>query len=140
MHKPILLSRQHGMFNLYWVAIFSAAAAALAVFALISIRSEHNLFADGVDQAKATFARHGGEQALGAARDAVTGTDSRMKKCTIHGKVVISNTDCLATNASTKVIVITDGNVADSVKPPKKPAAAPTSQPMTDKIIEKQLN
>ena len=135
-----VLSRQRGMFNLYWVAIFSAAAAALAMFALMSMRSEHNLFADGVDHAKATFAKHGGEQALGAARDAVTGTDSRMKKCTINGKVVISNTDCLATNSSTKVIVITDGNVANAVKPPKKPVAAPTSQPVIDKIIEKQLN
>ncbi len=132
--------RQRGALNLYWVAIFSAAVAALAMVALMSMRGERNLFAEGADKAKASFANSGAQQALQSATDGASGTDNRMKKCIIRGKTVISNTDCPMDNKSTKVIAIPEGNVADAVKAPVEPAKAATSNPAIDKIIEKQLH
>lgn len=134
-----MLNHQRGAINLYWVAILAAGMAALAMTALMSMRSERNLFAEGADKAKKMVADSPAQQVLQSARDSVTGTDSRMKKCIIKGKTVISNTDCAQSNKTTKVIVIPEGNVANAVKAPKEPVAEPTSNPLTDKIIEKQL-
>ena len=135
-----MLYRQRGVVNLYWVAIISAAAAALAMVALMSMKGERNLFAAGADQAGKSFVDSGAQKLLKSATDTVTGTDNRMKKCVIGGKTVISNTDCPDTNKSTKVIVITEGNISDKVKEAPKPAGSATSNPLLDKIIEKQLN
>jgi hypothetical protein len=132
--------RQRGALNLYWVAIFSAAVAAVAMVALMSMRGERNLFAEGADKAKASFAGSEARKALQSATDGATGTDKRMKKCIIGGKTVISNTDCPAENKTTKVIVIPEGNIADAVKAPVEPAQKATSNPSIDKIIEKQLH
>lgn len=134
-----MLYRQRGALNLYWVAIISAGAAALAMAALMSMKNERNLFAEGADKAKKMAIDSGAQKALQSVRDSVTGNDSRMKKCIIKGKTVISNTDCLDTNKTTKVIVITEGNVAQSVKVPVVTAGEATSNPLIDKIIEKQL-
>jgi hypothetical protein len=134
-----MFHRQRGAINLYWVAILSAGAAALAMTALMSMRAERNLFAVGADKAKQMVADSPAQQALQSARDSVTGTDRRMKQCVIKGKTVISNTDCLDGNKSTKVLVIREGNVAQAVKAPKEPAQEATSNPTIDKMIEKQL-
>jgi hypothetical protein len=99
------------------------------------MRGERNLFAEGADKAKASFAASGAQQAL----ESASGTDNRMKKCVIRGKTVISNTDCPSDNKTTKVIAIPKGNVADAVKAPVEPAGAATSNPAIDKMIEKQL-
>ena len=134
-----MLYRQRGALNLYWVAILAAGAAALAMAALMSMRAERNLFAEGADKASKIVAASDAQKALQSARDSATGHDGRMKKCVIHGKTVISNTDCAAANKSTKVIVITEGNVAQAVKTPVVPVAPATSTPAIDKMIEKQL-
>ena len=134
------LSCQRGALNLYWVAILSAAIAALAMVALMSMRGERNLFAEGAAKAKSSFADSGAKKALQSASDSVTGTDTRMKKCVIRGKTVISNTDCADGNKSTKVIAIPEGNIADAVKAPPAPAQRATSDPLIDKMIEKQLH
>jgi hypothetical protein len=128
------LARQRGL-NLVWVAILSAGLAAVAIFALMSMRSERNLFAEGADKARATFDASGAQQALQSA----SGVDTRMKKCKIGGKTVISNTDCPDDNKTTKVIVIPEGNVSDAVKAPPAPAREAGANPAIDKIIEKQL-
>ncbi len=138
-HAPVSRRRQRGALNLVWVAILSAAGAALAVVALMSMRAERNLFAEGADKARATFDGSGASKALQSASDGVTGTDNRMKKCVIRGKTVISNTDCPDDNKSTRVIAIPEGNIADAVKAPPAPARQATSDPVIDKIIEKQL-
>ena len=135
-----MLYRQRGVLNLYWVAIISAAAAALAMVALMSMKGERNLFAAGANQAGKSFVDSGAQKLLKSATDTVTGADTRMKKCVIGGKTVISNIDCPDTNKSTKVIVITEGNISDKIKEPPKPAGSATSDPLLDKIIEKQLN
>ena len=133
-----MLYRQRGALNLYWVAIISAGAAALAMAALMSMRNERNLFGEAVAKANKVAADSGAQKALQSVGDGVTGNDSRMKKCIIHGKTVLSNTDCHDTNKSSKVIVITEGNIAQAVKAPP-PAAQATSTPAIDRMIEKQL-
>jgi hypothetical protein len=132
--------RQRGAVNLYWVALLSAGAAALAMAALMSMRAERNLLTEGAGQARKAFDASGARKALKAASDRVTGTDSGMKRCVIGGKTVVSNTDCAATNKSTRAIVITEGNIADEVKAPKEASGGATSDPTIDKIIQKQLN
>ena len=138
-NPPNSLHFQRGALNLYWVGILSAAGAALAVLALMSMRAERNLFAEGADKAKATFDGSGAKKALQSASDGVTGTDNRMKKCVIRGKTVISNTDCPTDNKSTRIIAIPEGNIANAVKAPPAPPHQATSDPVIDKIIEKQL-
>ena len=135
-----MLNRQRGALSLYAVAILSAAAAALAVVALMSMRGERNLFAEGADKARASFVDSGARKALQSASDRVTGTDTRMKKCVIRGKTVISNTDCSDENKSTRVIAIPEGNIANAVKAPVGPASTAMSDPVIDKMIEKQLH
>ncbi len=134
-----MLHRQRGALNLYWVAILSALGAAVAMAALMSMKNERNLFAEGAEKAKKMVTDSGAQKALQSAGDSITGTDRRMKKCIIGGKTVISNTDCPDTNKTTKVIVIPEGNVANAVKAPVEPVAQATSNPVLDKMIEKQL-
>ncbi len=134
-----MLYRQRGALNLYWVAIISALGAALAMAALMSMKNERNLFAEGAERAGKLVSGSGAQEALQSAADGVSGTDRRMKKCIIRGKTVISNTDCPETNKSTKIVNIVDGNVAQAAKAPAEPAAQRTSDPLIDKMIEKQL-
>jgi hypothetical protein len=133
-----MLHRQRGL-SLIKVALLSAALALVGVVALMSMRHERNLFAEGADKAGAAFAASGAKKALQSGADSVSGTDRRMKKCIIKGKTVISNADCPDSNKTTQLIVIPEGNVADAVKVPVAPVAEATSNPMIDKMIEKQL-
>ena len=134
-----MLERQRGALNLVWVALLSALAAALAMAALMSMRGERNLFAEGAAKASSMVTGSGAPSLLQSVSDSVTGTDRRMKRCTIGGKTVISNADCPDANGSTRLIVIPEGNVAKAVKAPVAPAAEATSSPVIDKMIEKQL-
>ncbi|MES2757594.1 MAG: DUF4124 domain-containing protein [Pseudomonadota bacterium] len=133
-----MIARQRGELNLLWVAIVSALVAAVAMAAIWSMRHERNLFAESM--AKLTGAAPA-RLAVDAARNAVAGTPSggALRKCVIGGKTVVSNTDCLDDNKTTKAIRITDTRGFEAPKLPPKEAAAPTSDPATDKIIEKQL-
>jgi hypothetical protein len=137
-----MIERQRGTLNLVWVAVFSALAAAAAMAALWSMRSERNLFAEGVS---AVTGAAPARQALDAARGAVSsaaganGGNGAMRKCVIDGKTVISNTECLDSNKTSKTIRIHDTRGIEAPKVPVAPAAAATSDPAVDKIIEKQL-
>lgn len=138
----MMIARQRGTLNLVWVAIFSGALAAAAMAALWSMRQERNLFAEGV---AALTGAAPARQAMDAARQAVagaqgaTGNDGAMRKCVIDGKTVISNTDCLPTNKTSTTIKIVETRGIEAPKVAVEPAAAPTSNPAIDKIIEKQL-
>jgi hypothetical protein len=135
-----MLDRQRGALNLVWVAVMSGLLALALMAALFSVRYERNLFAEG-------WAKIAGgapaRQAIDAARQ-MTATGERapsaLRKCVIDGKTVVSNTDCTDDNKSSKTIAIHDSR---GIEPPKVPApekeAAPTSNPMIDKIVEKQL-
>lgn len=138
----MMIARQRGTLNLVWVAIFSGALAAAAMAALWSMRYERNLFAEAV---AAVTGAAPARQAMDAARQAVAGTqganagDGALRKCVIDGKTVISNTDCLPTNKTSKTIKIVDTRGIEAPKVPVEQAAAPSSNPALDKIIEKQL-
>ena len=139
------IERQRGALNLVWVAIISAALAAAAMAALWSMRLDRNLFAEGVSKvAGAAPARAAIDAARGAlAATAVPGAGGAastvMRKCVIDGKPVVSNTDCLDANRSTRTIKIHDTRGFEAPKLPVAPVPAATSDPLTDKIIEKQL-
>lgn len=144
-----MLERQRGVLNLYWVAIVSAGLAALAMAALYSMRYERNLFAEGwakvVQLAGASPAAGVAAGVADSARKAVAGADPAkgdgvMRKCVVGGKTVISNTECTASNATSKVIEIHDTKGFEAPKAPPAPASAPGSDPVTDKLIEKQLH
>jgi hypothetical protein len=139
----MMIERQRGALNLFWVALVSAAVAAVAMAALWSMRSERNLFSEA---ASAVAGAAPARQAMDAAHSALAGSgtstsasDGAMRKCVIKGKKVISNTDCLDANRTTKTIEIHDTRGFEAPKQPAAPAAAATSDPSVDKIIEKQL-
>ena len=135
----MMIERQRGALNLVWVAIASALVAAAAMAALWSMRYERNLFAEGASAlAGAAPARH----ALDATRNALATPDAgngAMRKCVIGGKTVISNTDCLDSNKTSKTIQIHDTRGFEAPKVPVAQAPGPTSDPAIDKMIEKQL-
>jgi hypothetical protein len=121
------------------VAIVAALVAAAAMAALWSMRSERNLFAEG---AAALTNAAPARQALDAARAAVSSSDGAkgaLRKCVIDGKTVVSNTECLDSNKTSKTIKIHDTRGFEAPKAPVAPAAGATSDPALDKIIEKQL-
>jgi hypothetical protein len=141
----MMIERQRGALSLFWVAIVSAALAAVAMAALWSMRLDRNLFAEAASKVpgaaparQAIDAAHGA--LAGSSISTGTGTSAgAMRKCVIHGKKVISNTDCLDANHTTKTIEIHDTRGFEAPKQPVAPAAVATSDPGTDKIIEKQL-
>lgn len=133
----MMIERQRGALNLVWVAVFSAALAAAAMAALWSMRYDRNLFAEGVAAvAKAAPARQAIDAVAGVKGDA----GGPMRKCVIAGKTVISNTECLDTNKTSKTIRIHDTRGFEAPKVPVAPASSPTSDPAIDKILEKQLH
>jgi hypothetical protein len=144
MSAPVALRRQRGL-SVFWVAIGSALLALAALAALFSVRYERNLFAEGAAAVKARAGASEAAQAVDSAREAVAAAagapDGALRRCVVKGKTIVSNSDedCKENNPTSKKIdiVIPKGVVA-----PKKPvpeAPAPTSNPATDKIIEKQL-
>jgi hypothetical protein len=139
----MMIERQRGALNLVWVAIFSALVALAAMAALWSMRSERNLFAEGVaavtGSAPARQAIDAAQQAVAGAKGGDAGGNGAMRKCVIDGRTVISNTECLDTNKTSKTIKIHDTRGFEAPKAPVEAASSPTSTPAIDKIVEKQL-
>jgi hypothetical protein len=133
-----MIERQRGALSLVRVAIVSALVAAAAMAALWSLRHQRMLFAEA---ASAVAGAAPARQAIDAARSALAAPHApgAMRKCVIHGKPVISNTDCLDANKTSKTIEIHDTRGVEAPKVPVAPAPGPSSDPAIDKIIEKQL-
>ena len=134
-----MLHRQQGI-SLTGVAIGSALLAAVAMAAIFSMRYDRNLFAEGWakvvggKQVQATIEAARGVSGSG------TAAAGPMRKCVINGATVVSNTDCADSNRTSKTIKMYDTRGIEAPKaPPPAEAAAPTSDLLTDKIIEKQL-
>ena len=135
-----MLHRQRGVLNLYWVAIFSAVFAGLAMAALFSMRYERKLFAEGAAKISQLFNSSPAAQMVDSAKGAAGGNDGALRKCVIDGKTVISNSDCKDSNPTSKKLDIQDTKGFEAPKAPPKVEKAPTSQPALDKMIEKQLH
>ena len=132
-----MMHRQRGAFNLYAVAILTLLFVAAAMAALISVRSERNLFAQGADRAS-QLAGEAPAALLRSAKDTLAG-DAKMRSCVIKGKKVISNTECVDKNPTSKDIVLRDSRGFEAPKKSVEKPAEASSDPTTDKIIEKQL-
>ncbi|QYF91617.1 hypothetical protein KY495_12435 [Massilia sp. PAMC28688] len=131
--EPHLLQRQRGALSLFWVVVGSVLLAAGGMLALMSMRSERNLFAEAVASVRSAV---GGHAVVEAARQNLPG--SQLRKCIINGKTVVSNQDCKDENPTSEVIRIqtTRGVVAPKV--PVVVEAPRGSDPALDKLIEKQ--
>jgi hypothetical protein len=113
--------------SLVAVVVVMGLLGAAAVFALISMRGERNLFAEGLDKVGAKAA------AVAAPVMSQAAPPAPMRKCVIHGKTVISNADC---GEQGKVIEIHDTRGFEAPKAPPKPA--PEAQPTAnDRAIER---
>ncbi|MDB5936910.1 MAG: hypothetical protein JWQ01_4254 [Massilia sp.] len=134
-----MIERQRGALSLVWVAIVSAVLAAGAMAALWSMRYERNLFAEGIAAVSGAAPRSidAARKAVGAAPAGEGG--GALRKCVIAGKTVVSNTDCTDSNKTSKTIRISDTRGFEAPKVPVPEKAGATSDPATDKIIEKQL-
>jgi hypothetical protein len=138
-----MIQRQHGALNLVWVAVVSALLALAAMAALYSMRYERNLFAEALAKvtgsAPARQAIDAAQQAVAAAKPGDGAGNGALRKCVIDGRTVVSNTECLDSNKTSKGIKIVDTRGVEAPKVSATPAPGPTSDPATDKIIEKQL-
>ncbi len=132
-----LPSRQRGAINLYWVAIGSVVLAAVAMTALMSMRSERNLFAEGVDKLGKSVSDSAAGAVIDSAKQAARGEEGKLRKCTIKGKVVVSNADCAATNPTSEEIKVVVTRGVEAPKKPPEPPKAVSATPLTDKMIEK---
>ncbi len=105
--------------SLVAVVVIMGLLGAAAVFALISMRSERNLFAEGLDKV--------GAKAKEVAAPVVSqaAPPAPVRKCVIHGKTVVSNSDC---GEQGKLIEVHDTRGIEAPKVPAKPAveAQPT--------------
>ncbi|MTW10316.1 DUF4124 domain-containing protein [Pseudoduganella eburnea] len=104
--------------SLIAVAVVMGVLGAAAAFALISMRHERNLFAEGLEKVGAKAA------AVAAPVVSQVAPPAPMRKCVIHGKTVISNAEC---GDQGKVIEIHDTKGFEAPKAPPKPA--PETQP-----------
>ena len=117
------MKRQTGI-SLIAVVVIMGLLGAAAAFALISMRQERNLFAEGLDKVGARAAAVAGPMAAPSAP---------LRKCVIDGKTVVSNTECAERG---KVIEIHDTRGIEAQKAPARPAPEPV-QGATDRAIER---
>jgi hypothetical protein len=117
------MKRQSGI-SLVAVVVIMGLLGAAAVFALVSMRQERNLFALGMDKARAKAAEVAAP---------VAPAPAPLRKCVINGKTVISNTECADKG---RVIEIHDTRGIEAPKAPPEPAPEPR-QGATDRAIER---
>jgi len=136
MTSSIWRHKQGGL-SLVVVAVAMAALAALAMVMLFSMRFERNILAESyakiVGKPGAT-AGPGLVPAISAVSPSAS--PAPLKRCVIDGKTVISNTDCAASNPTTRAIVVHETRGIESPKAPPVPPQEATPQAMRDKIIE----
>lgn len=138
--------RQRGEISLFWLALLMAMFAAITMAALFSMRSERNLFAEGIGwlikSPAAVGAAQQSREAAAAAGQALGQPAPRpdagaLRKCVIDGKTVVSNVECADHNPTSKTMVLRDSR---GVEPPRVPVPAATEAApatMQDKMIEK---
>ncbi|MFL6659706.1 MAG: DUF4124 domain-containing protein [Massilia sp.] len=131
--------RQRGELKLVPVVIGAMVLAAVAMTALISIRSERNLFAEGAAKASKAVTDSPAGAIVDAAKSGTSSSAGPMRKCLIKGKMVVSNTDCTDENKTSKTIKIQDNRGFEAPKKPPAPPPEAGTDKMVDKMIEKQL-
>jgi len=134
-----MLYRQRGFTSLSKVLVVSILVSGVAVLALMSMRSERNLFAEGASKAVKAVGESRAAPVIEAATQAASGAPVKMRKCVIHGKTVVSNTDCEDANPTSKDIKIQVTRGVEAPKlPPPPPAENDGHKRQVDNWIEKQ--
>lgn len=125
-------------YHLGWTAVCAGLFALVAMAALFSWRYERNLFAE----AWTAVAGEASGKVAAVAREAVSSAPPTgpLRRCTIKGKTVISNTDCSDQNPTSQDVSTQYTRGIEAPKAPPKEAPAPTSNPVLDKMIEKQMH
>ncbi|MBA5607643.1 DUF4124 domain-containing protein [Duganella sp. FT3S] len=135
---------QRGL-GLIQVAIVMATLAAIAMAAMMSMRSERNLFAEALGK----LTGHAPAQAQGAAPGTPAGAAAAaaqpaqperpagvLRKCVIDGKTVLSDVDCNG-NPNGTIVKVHETRGIESPKVPKPEPAADGAPTVQDKMIEK---
>lgn len=128
---------QRGAISLTWVAIGSVVIGGAVALALISMRNERNLFAEIWAKASGKVTASPVAEVVQGARPAPA--EGPLRKCQIDGKTVYSNTECTASNPSSKDIAVHRTAGIEAPKAPPVSSASATSDPALDKAIEKQF-
>ena len=136
------LKYQRGELSLFWMAVVVGIVALVCMGALFSMRYERNFFAEAWKGFMKSDAGKVVQQTQKTA-DAVANPDggsAEIRKCTIDGKVVYSNVECDAKNASTRKVALHDTQGIEAPKVPQASAPQPEQQPtLQDKMIEKAV-
>jgi hypothetical protein len=126
--------RQRGI-SLIVVAVLMAGVAALAMAAIFSMRYERNLFAEGLARLTGKpAAGQGGAAAAVPSASAAPG--NQLRRCTVNGKTVFSDTDCSPANATTKTVIVHETKGVEAPKAPKPDPAGGAPQDLRAKMIE----
>jgi hypothetical protein len=128
-----MLKRQRGI-SLVAVALIMAGLAAIVMAALFSMKQERNLFAEGADK---LLKKTGAGTVVEQGTQAVQAPAAALRRCIIDGKTVFSDTECAASNPTTKKVVVQETRGIEAPKAPKPDPAASGPQSMRDKMIEK---
>ena len=130
--------------GLIQVAILMATLAAIAMAAMMSMRSERNLFAEALGKVTGRPpAAAQGAVAPGAAPNVAAQPVQPerpagvLRKCVIDGKTVLSDVDCTDRNPTSSIVKVHETRGIESPKLPKPEAAAAGAPNMQDKMIEK---
>jgi hypothetical protein len=134
---------QRGL-GLIQVAIVMATLAAIAMAAMMSMRSERNLFAEALGKLTGHPLAPAPGAVPGSAADAAAAQLARparpagvLRKCVIDGKTVFSDVDCTDANATSTVVKVHETRGIESPKVPKAEPAADSAPTALDKAIEK---
>ena len=135
---------QRGL-GLIQVAIVMATLAAIAMAAMMSMRSERNLFAEALGKVTGHApASARGASAPGAVQDAAAARPAVperpagvLRKCVIDGKTVLSDVDCTDRNPTSTIVKVHETRGIESPKVPKPEPAADGAPTMQDKMIDK---
>jgi len=134
---------QRGEVSLFWAAVVVGVVALVCMGGLFSMRYERNFFAEAWTRFTKFEAGKAVQQtqkaAEGVARpDGSAGRDIR--KCMINGKVVYSNIECDAKNATTRKVQLHDTQGIEAPKALQASAPPSEGQPaLRDKMIEKAV-
>jgi hypothetical protein len=128
-----ILKRQRGELNLLWVGVGSVVLAGAGMLAMMSMRTERNLFEEASAKVRTAV---GSNAAVEAARQNMPG--SQLRKCVINGKTVVSNTDCKEDNPTSRTIRIQSTRGVEAPRVPVPAKEERGSDPAVDKLIEKQ--
>ncbi len=128
-----MLKRQRGI-SLIAVALIMAGLAAVVMTALFSMKKERNLFAEGADK---LLKNTGSDAVLHKGAQAVQPAAAALRRCVIDGKTVFSDTECRASNPTTKTVTVHETRGIEAPKAPRSEPAAATPEALREKMIEK---